>query len=169
MLKKINCIVYASDFGPNMRKGFQMAVTLAQANQAQLIFLHVMEPIGRTAEMMLNKYVNDEQLDVLHAKSVDKTCEVINARIDRFAAEEGLTSDYGLPQGRPVCRIEQGKPVERILAVAGDVDADLIVMGSRTHSAFSQIVLGSTAHQVLFHSERPVLIVPMTDIETSDT
>jgi len=165
MLKKINCIVYASDFGPNMRKGFKMAVGLAQTNQARLIFLHVIEPPGRTAEMILNSYVSDDQLDVMRSKSVAKICEVINGRIDKFAAEE-LSSDYGLSQGRPECRIEEGKPVDRIMAVAKDVNADLIVMGSRTHSAFSQIVLGSTAHQVLFRSERPVLIVPMTDIES---
>lgn len=168
MLKKIDCILYASDFGPNMRKGFKMAVGLAQTNQARLVFLHVIEPPGRTAEMILNSYLTGDQLEAMQSKSVAKIEEIINGRIDKFAAEE-LASDYGLARGRPECRIEEGKPVDRILAVAKDINADLIVMGSRTHSAFSQIVLGSTAHQVLFHSERPVLIVPMTDIESDES
>jgi nucleotide-binding universal stress UspA family protein len=166
MLNNINCILYASDFGPDSRKGFRMAVTLAQTNQARLIFMHAVEPLGHTAEMMINSYMTEEQLETMQSKALDTIREEINGRIKNFSEEE-LPADYALPHGGPECRIEQGRAVDRILGVAQEVEADLIVMGSRTHSALSQMVVGSTAHQVLFRSDRPVLIVPMADTETN--
>ncbi|MEH6473531.1 MAG: universal stress protein [Halopseudomonas sp.] len=164
MLKNINCILYASDFGPDSRKAFRMAVAQAHTHDAKLIFMHVIEPLGRTAEMMISGYMTEDQLEVMRSNGIDAIRAEINGRIEKFGAEE-LPAEFRLAKGRPQCRIEQGQPVERILAAAQEVDADLIVMGSRTHSAFSQMVMGSTAHQVLFRSDRPVLIVPMADTE----
>ncbi|MEH6823559.1 MAG: universal stress protein [Motiliproteus sp.] len=166
MLNNINCILYASDFGPDSRKGFRMAVTLADSNDAKLIFMHAIEPLGHTAEMMISGCMTDEQLQVMQSNGMETIRAEINERIEKFRVEE-LSAGFRLSQGRPQCRIEEGKPVEQILAVAKEIDADMIVMGSRTHSALSQMVVGSTAHKVLFRTDRPVLIVPMADTETN--
>ncbi len=168
MLNKIDCILYASDFGPDSRKSFRMAVTLADSNNAKLTYMHAIKPLGQTAEMMISGYMTEDQLKVMQLNGVETIRKEINTRIEKFRAEE-LPADFHLSQGRPQCRIEQGKPVEQILAVAKEINADLIVMGSRTHSTLSQLVIGSTAHQVLMRSDRPVLIVPLSSTETSNT
>jgi nucleotide-binding universal stress UspA family protein len=48
---------------------------------------------------------------------------------------------------------------QEILRVATEVDADLIVMGTRGLTDWSGLLLGSVAHKVLHMAECPVLLV----------
>jgi nucleotide-binding universal stress UspA family protein len=49
-----------------------------------------------------------------------------------------------------------------ILKVADEIDAELIVAGSRGPTAVAEQALGSVSAGLVHHSERPVLIVPAT-------
>lgn len=44
--------------------------------------------------------------------------------------------------------------------IADREDADLIVVGSRGRGGFSELLLGSTSHQLAQHTRRPLVIVP---------
>jgi nucleotide-binding universal stress UspA family protein len=59
--------------------------------------------------------------------------------------------------------LRDGSPVTVLLAVADDVGADLVVVGSRGVGGFPGLLLGSTSTQLAQHSTRPVLIVPAED------
>ncbi len=78
----------------------------------------------------------------LHAAVEERTGAVLNAANLRYA-----------------CRREIGHPVDRILAVAHDVGADLIVLGSRGLTEWKSLLLGSVSDGVLHHAHCPVLIV----------
>jgi nucleotide-binding universal stress UspA family protein len=47
-----------------------------------------------------------------------------------------------------------------ILTVADDVDAGLIVLGTRGLGPVKSLMLGSVSHAVLHHADRPVLVIP---------
>ncbi len=47
-----------------------------------------------------------------------------------------------------------------ILAVAGDLGAEVIVLGTRGRGSVKSVILGSVARAVLHHADRPVLVVP---------
>jgi nucleotide-binding universal stress UspA family protein len=51
---------------------------------------------------------------------------------------------------------------QAILEYADEVDAELIVAGSRGLSLIESTVLGSVSHGLVNHSRRPVLVVPPT-------
>jgi len=51
-----------------------------------------------------------------------------------------------------------------ILRAARDVDADVIVLGTRGLSGVKSLMLGSVSHAVLHHADRAVLVVPSPSI-----
>ncbi len=56
--------------------------------------------------------------------------------------------------------LRDGNPVSVLLAVADEVNADVIVVGSRGFGGFPELLLGSTSTQLAQHAQRAVLIVP---------
>jgi nucleotide-binding universal stress UspA family protein len=52
-----------------------------------------------------------------------------------------------------------GYAAREIINDAGEVGADIIVMGSRGRGDLAGLLLGSTAHKVIHLSDRPVLVV----------
>jgi nucleotide-binding universal stress UspA family protein len=58
----------------------------------------------------------------------------------------------------------RGDTVDEIVAYADTIDADLIVVGSRGHSAIASAVIGSVSRGVLHEARRPVLVVRGTGV-----
>jgi nucleotide-binding universal stress UspA family protein len=54
---------------------------------------------------------------------------------------------------------EEGKPYEKILEVADELKADLIILGSRGKAGLERALFGSVAGKVARLCEVPVLIV----------
>jgi nucleotide-binding universal stress UspA family protein len=49
---------------------------------------------------------------------------------------------------------------EAILSVSNELDATVVVLGSRGYTGVKSAVLGSVSNHVLHHADRPVLVVP---------
>lgn len=162
MLPEIKTILYATDLEEKGSKNaFRMAVSLASCHQAQLVFLHAIEPISSSAEAMIRNTFSDQEYDELKEKGMDTLREQMKAKIDEFCREECSGTDMKYPGGDPVIVVEVGDSDQVILHNIEQHDADMVVMGTRTHSNIGQIVLGSTANKVIHHSQVPVLVYPL--------
>ena len=53
-----------------------------------------------------------------------------------------------------------GGPAHPIEEIAEEAKADLIVVGTRGHSAIAGLLLGSVTQRLLHIARRPVLVVP---------
>ncbi|WP_127125562.1 universal stress protein [Georgenia sp. SYP-B2076] len=82
-----------------------------------------------------------------------------SARFDaELAAARGVVSDAGVDvQVRLLVR--GNDPAEDILAVAAEVDAELIVIGLRRRTPVGKLVLGSNSQRVLLGADCPVVAV----------
>ncbi|HTU78280.1 MAG TPA: universal stress protein [Solirubrobacteraceae bacterium] len=83
------------------------------------------------------------------------------AQLAADAAEEGVerARDHGFEASSRVEQAREGAG-RRIVEIADELDARLIVCGRRGLGAVASALLGSVSHVVLAHAGRPVLIAP---------
>lgn len=161
MIPEIKNILYASDLGASSRPAFLMAAKEAFKHEARITFLNVVEPASDATEALLESYMKEGSVQEMRQQGIQKLKMLMDTRIQQFCDEE-LEGRMPLKY-RPVSRIEEGTAAEAVIQVANEIDADLIVMGTRTrsHSALGRFFVGSTAQSVLQLCDRPILIVPL--------
>ena len=86
----------------------------------------------------------------------DETTDDANAAV---AAAVDMLAQAGVKAHGEVRNTIFGYAAREIINDAGEVGADVIVMGSRGRGDLAGLLLGSTAHKVIHLSERPVLVV----------
>lgn len=159
MLPTIKTILYASDISPGSRPAFRMAVEQAIKHDAQIVFLHALEPFNGAATALLNDYL-PRQANAAHTNAwLNGYKERITQRIQDFLESE-LPDGPDLPYPTLIKTLV-GPPAKVIVRSADKLSADLIVMGERSDSTAARLFLGSTAQRVLHQSRIPVLIVPL--------
>jgi nucleotide-binding universal stress UspA family protein len=82
-------------------------------------------------------------------------------QLARAAAEEGVERARGAGF-EAEARVEEATEGagRKIVEIADELDARLIVCGRRGRGAIASALLGSVSHEVLAHAQRPVLIAP---------
>ena len=159
MSHNIQKILYATDLGEQTRPAFRMALSLAQRYGAKMIILHSLESLG-AINHLFQAYVSSENAEKFRQAAHAEIREKIHQRVATFCQEM---------LGAPVAESEL---VERIVVLEDSAEVailreaerdevDMIVLGTRTHSRLSELVLGSTAHKVIQLSKIPVLVVPI--------
>ena len=121
-------------------------IVLAKALKAEVVLMNVLQPPVITSEY--GPFMeNITEIVTVGEKAASKQL----ARVQDELGAEGIET-----------RTLQftGAPVPNILKQAEKLDADYIVMGSHGHTAFYDLLVGSTTHGVLLKSPCPVMIVP---------
>jgi nucleotide-binding universal stress UspA family protein len=126
-----NTILFPTDQTRESRHAFDLVVDVAKKYQAKLIVLSVVTP-----EEAESKLAATEQFLV---------------KIKQSLAELGITAQT---------KLKQGVPAFTICDVADDLNADLIVMGSKGESLLDDEHEDSVSQKVINLSPCPVLVVP---------
>lgn len=142
-------ILLCSDGSEHSLKAAQAVAELAQKFDSQIVLLNVYNPavvpvpfVGLPESVMVAEGNMSCYVQELQAAVEKSTGAVLDAAKRRYK-----------------CRSEIGHPVDRIVAVAKDIQADLIVLGSRGLGGWNSYLLGSVSNGVLHHAHCPVLIV----------
>jgi nucleotide-binding universal stress UspA family protein len=90
--------------------------------------------------------------------AIDAYAQVLDVERDAClrAAERAkstLSSKYAV-----TCEVREGDPAHEILEAADEVEADLLVLGSRGMTGIEEFFLGSVARNVAKHCRRPVVL-----------
>lgn len=134
-------ILAATDFGEASRRAVELAAALAGECGAELVVLHVCEVSGWAG-------TGPVPYDLL-----TPAAEGAQARLDDLlrALRERCPRAKGL--------VKVGAPWEQILAVAAELRADLVVMGTHGRRGLAHAFVGSVAEQVVRLAPVAVLTV----------
>lgn len=158
MLPKINKILYATGMGAGSPHVYRYALALAKQHDAQIVAVSALETLSTFAQSLVELHISHAQSAEIHSKALTQAKEQLRDRIERLCAKEcGLNPESA--ERLSEIRIEDGPPAQVILAVAKELTADLIIMGSHRHTVLGDAMLGSTTSKVLHRATIPVLVV----------
>lgn len=142
-------VLVAVDFSPDSEAALLWARDYADATGAKLVLLHVVHDPAEAPG-----YYRKTGADLLRPME-----DVANEMMDEFL--EKLGEQHGgldaVNDGERM--LVTGIPATRILEVADQTGARLIVMGSRGRTGLPRLLLGSKAERVVQMSPIPVTIV----------
>jgi len=155
----IKTILYTTALGSHTRPVFRYAISLARQYNAQIILLHVVEPLSSAARAVIETYMSVEAADTAQRDNMQQVLKNIEDRLKKFCTDEMETKKTDVINVQEML-VVAGDPSEEILRVADKNKVDLIVMGKSTGSVFGSSVMGSVSRRVTRHAKIPVLVVP---------
>ena len=155
---KISTILYATDLGEHTRPVFRQAVGQANAHQASIVMIHVVEPLSETARAVISAYLPESSLEMMQEEGMKNILATMKDRIRKFYNEECRGEPNSIPVKEMV--VVAGRTSEQILTAAENFHADLIVMGQSAKKIMGSKVMGSSARRVARLTKVPVMIVP---------
>jgi nucleotide-binding universal stress UspA family protein len=145
-LKKL---VVGIDFSPGSDAALVEACALAKRHSAELVVVHA-TGISELTMIELEQGRNAEQWWAQRVREREKVGEEGLEKLTERCVEGGV---------RVTAKLVGGYPDEALLKAAGDVEADLVVVGTRGTTGISRLLLGSVAEAVVRQSDRDVLVV----------
>jgi nucleotide-binding universal stress UspA family protein len=137
---RFHCILFATDFTPESLAAAPWAISMAQENQARLVILNVL----RQRKVSPNERIAEETV----AHAMYQLHELVPPSAELWCRSEAL--------------VQYGDPARKILEMAQECGADLIVLGVR--EATGQLgatthLARTTAQHIVAHAHCPVLTV----------
>ena len=167
MLPQIKTILYTTALGSRTLPVFRFAVGLARQHSARIVLVHVVEPLNNSVRFLMESYLSPEKAQELHHEATRGILDKFHKRLEAFCATE-LGATLEQTEIISEIRVISGVPHEVILQEADRCKADLIIMGAHSGGSGLRDLLGSTTRRVTLLSQRPVLIVPVSDSSSNE-
>lgn len=143
-------ILVPTDFSVEADVALRVARDLAKATQAEIHFLHVVEPSGGGGYNMTGTPAEDSGMDaVFMVKLMERNKQQINRRANS-SDFMGITTHT---------EIKIGSIYPTIKDFVDHHGIDLIVMGSKGTSGLNEVLVGSNAERLVRLATCPVLVV----------
>ena len=142
-------ILMATDFSEASERALSGAIALAAQNHAHLSVVHVLH--------------TDWRYEIL-----DNPPEIDLERVDAQRRLEAATREVGFGREIDSVIIRHGPVPQKVLALAEEVGADLLVIGTRGRAGLTKLALGSVAEELLRIALCPVITFgPKANIATA--
>jgi nucleotide-binding universal stress UspA family protein len=140
LMKEIRRVLVPVDFSDASRQALRYAAAFARRMDARLILLHVIAPTSLPGRLGSER----AKLELLQRAK---------------AGLEDLAKEVAGPGLVTSTRVVAGRVFERIVRMAGEVEPDIIIIGTHGAGGVKRLLIGSTAENVVRHAPCPVLIV----------
>ncbi|MFO8071676.1 MAG: universal stress protein [Polyangia bacterium] len=152
-MNAIKKVLWATDLDDEEVSALDEAVEMTRLNSAELVLLHVVEPLpvatGAGAGMAPN----------VAPPAADPTSTEKQRTEQKRASLAAVANDQVSDDIVKKTRVERGSAPEKIVEVANEENADLLVLATHGRRGIKRLVLGSVAEQVVRRAPCPVLTV----------
>jgi nucleotide-binding universal stress UspA family protein len=145
LMKRIQHVLYATDFSATSRGALDTALTLAKSQDAKLTMVYVLAPIVLVRE----QYLDAMTIDRLQKQARKWSAQQLAALATR-ANKAGVNTSVLL---------REGDAADQIVRASRSTKADLIVMGTHGRRGLQKFFLGSVAGRVTATAPCPVVTV----------
>ena len=147
-------VLIAIDYNPVSEKVAEKGYELAKQLGAQVCLLHVMDDSG---------YYQTQFPTFLGYTGVTTFGPDINLAVElRNIAENFLEKAAAhLEDPNVQTHLAEGDTAKNLLAYAEEWDANVIVMGTHSHSALEKLLIGTVAEKIIEKTKIPVYLVPV--------
>ena len=140
-------ILHATDYSKASARALAEAIALAKQNRAELLVLHVIDPVTPYA---VRDDIGGAELYVkLEESTKQEAVRSMNALIEKLRKAKVKTKSLLL----------RGTAHEQIVKAAKNRRANLIVIGTHGRTGLSKLLMGSVANKVVSTAHCPVLTV----------
>jgi nucleotide-binding universal stress UspA family protein len=131
-------ILVATDGSSRSEEAVNLAIRIAAAHSSKLTVMTVV-------------YTNDEFLALAPSMVTDMVtkAKAMVDKIQRQAEKAGI---------KAAAVVKEGEPYKAITALAGEIQADVIVMGSQGRRGLRKVLMGSVTERSIGYSPCPVLV-----------
>ncbi len=158
MLPKIKKILYATDLSDNSRLAFSYAIGQAEQYGAQLMVVHVIEPVSAYTQSHMSSLMGESEWINLQQNYDDRLHDNLMGQLRQFCDQMAADTPTSCLQQERIF-LRRGLPVEEILALADEQQVDMIVLGTHGYGMLQDTLMGGTVRRVLRRSRQPVLVV----------
>jgi nucleotide-binding universal stress UspA family protein len=132
-------ILLATDGSENTTQATQAAVDIARRRGSEIHLIHVWHDVHTPHA---HAFVKSE----LRRQGR----EILDKEVKRIEEQGGTVTRSHLREGRAF---------EEVLKLGDELEADLLVVGSRGHRGLRRMLVGSHSEDIVHHAHRPVLVV----------
>jgi nucleotide-binding universal stress UspA family protein len=140
-------ILVGLDGSSGSTRALEWAIQLAKSLEAEVVAVYVLELLSPTAVGygLAPIELPDGWLDGLRRQFENEWSAPLKQSGIRY---------------RTVFETGARGPAPTLIAIANEVQADLVVTGSRGLGGFGELLLGSVSHQLVLHAPMPVVVIP---------
>jgi nucleotide-binding universal stress UspA family protein len=138
-------ILFATDGSEDAALAAKVAIDISKETGSELHIVHVLEPFPRYAYAGVTSEVWSDVLD----KRYREANNLLNQQAKLIGDSGGAAAET---------YVRRGPVVDEILDLAEEINAGLILMGSRGLGPVKRLLVGSVAEGVVHHASCPVLV-----------
>lgn len=148
-------ILIAIDYAPSAQKVTEQGYALGKAMHCDILLLHVIEDVGYYSStiydpiMGFGGFTNSAFLEKDIYENIQKEAQNFLEHIKEHLKDATIQT-----------KVLHGNIADGIIETATSEQCDLVVIGTHSRSHLEEILLGSTAHQLIRHSKIPIYIIP---------